>query len=360
MRPLFVYLFSFFCMFANAFAFASPASLYLEQQGFANSEAVPLSFISKKWQSDHQTGEFSEGLLEIENGVRIGDAGYAFLYRYDIQAKYHPDTIDFFFNVKNRLPLEDGRTYTLAMEINQFRAFGVRGFRRMHVKKNLSFDIGVSLLRAHFVTLGSMRGEVSSLTAPDYDFNFDVDYSYSEDYLFDRPVQGPTGWGVATDVTVRWKPLSQLDIEFAVQDALGFIVWPEAPHTQASADSSVKRYDENGYQYYQPVMSGKESHQRVTQQLRPRIRLSSTYASRMGFLATGQIFTIRYQTYLDTGIGYKIGNTQLVLSRIWGAGAYQLSVRGKYWHLAIAADHSELDKTHSAVANLGFSIPLHW
>lgn len=318
---------------------------------FGNSEAIPVSHLHEKWLSPYRQGNFSEGYLTIENGFQRGDYGISLLYRFDIQAHYTPETIDFFYRVKNKRPLQASKTYPLQFTINQHRSTGIRIFLDKTHNDRFQYAAGLSFLRSHFMTHGSMSGNVTSTSTNEYDFNFNVDYSYGDEYLFDRSVSPPVGWGLTPDIRVVYTPISSVKISATLLDLFGFIYWPNAPYTQASANSNIKQYDEDGYQYYQPIMSGRESYQRVLQPINPRFITSLQYnINNVSLLASAMQTT--YFTYPKFGLRYRFTMLWASLTRMIKPEIYELSLGNRVFELNVALGSTDIKNLYTGTLNL--------
>jgi len=354
--PNFIYIFYLF--FIPNFSFpASATEFYLSQNTFSDSQAVPLIYAKEKWDSEYAQGSYSHSYIWSETGLRTKHWGIGFLYRFDIQAKYNSDTVDFLFRVKNKRELIPEKEYRLNIDVNQLRAFGSRiSYRNIH--SNLHYNIGVSILRAHTVTQGTLQGNAKILTQKDYEFEFDTDYFYSTDYLFDRQIQQPTGYGLSTDASFSLITGRYTKLSMQITDIVGFIYWSKTPRTVAAGDSSVRNYDENGYLRYEPYITGTESYERLIQLFTPRISLSASYY-REWFTAKGEIFYTSITSYLIPSVGTVLpGGTQLLISRVLPTTATKLSVTGKTFAIEIFSDHWDYQKINSAGLSISYNIQL--
>lgn len=334
---------------------AGATEIYLSQNTFSDSQAVPLIYAKEKWNSDYTRGSYSHSYVWSETGLRTKHWGVGLLYRFDIQAKYNSDTVDFLFRVKNKRELTPEKKYQLKIDINQLRTFGSRiSYRNIH--NGLRYNIGVSILRAHTTTQGTLQGHAEILTQKDYEFEFDTDYFYSTDYLFDRQVQQPTGFGLSTDASFSLNIGRYTRLSVQTTDIIGFIYWSKAARTVATGDSSVRNYDENGYLRYEPYITGTESYEKFIQFLRPRVILSASY-HRKWFATKGELYYTNINSYLIPSIGVRLtGEVLLLVSRVLPTTATKLGMTGKTFGIEIFSDHWDYQKMHSAGLNFTFNI----
>ena len=74
-----------------------------------------------------------------------------------------------------------------------------------------------------------------------------VDYYYSEDILFDRQVEGPTGKGISFDLHAGLTITQNMTIEILIEDLWSKIRWEDAPHTSADGDTDTVLITDEGY-----------------------------------------------------------------------------------------------------------------
>ncbi len=264
----------FYLLTMAASAAAAAEGFYLHQDSFADSEALPLSTVFVGWNVPRQAGRVSQAYNWTEAGWTSDDMSYGLLYRLDIRMSYHPDTIDLLHQTKLRENLPVGRHYTLQLKMNQYTARGFRIARRHEFNNFFKLEAGLSLLKSRQLISGDLSGQAMAVAAKDYDFSFDVDYFYSRDALFDRPLRrDPQALGYALDLNLQWRPHPRSWISLEVRDALGYLFWQRAPHTVAQASSEVKSTDDQGYTRFDPVLSGIESFDYYRQPLNRRVLL---------------------------------------------------------------------------------------
>lgn len=279
---------------------------YVDFDAFLFSESVALREFSNNWQGDYQAGgENQIGSLWMESGVKTKQWNIGLLYREEHQLQHSPDTADLYYALENNQLLESGRIYRLALEAQRFRAKGLRVARNLKAKENLKLNIGVSLFQASQLIDGGITGTATTSTNKDYDYNLDVDYTYDTDVLFDRPgTKEPTGLGIALDVSFDWQATPRLNIAGHIKDLPGLIYWNDAPFTDVSVSSDDKTFDEEGFVQIQPVLSGIEGYEKLTQKLAPNGTLDFAYKLKQE--NTSLLLNSRhYKNYSLVGLGGK-------------------------------------------------------
>ena len=255
---------------------ASSQEVYVSADGFAHSESKAVKSITGNWDGDLHSGEIAFSVDRAEVGIVMGDWRIGYLSRYDYYFEYSPNTAELINASKNKLPLAPGTNYDLYLHANTLVSKGLRvGYT--HKYKDLTYGLSVSYLQGKRFTNGTIRGDAVSLSDRDYDFNFDVDYFYSQDKLFDRRVEQPKGRGYALDLVLNWRVGERLRFGFRADDILARMSWRDAPRTIATATSDTKEFDSSGYVIYKPVISGLETNQDYLQKIPRKLFLSADY-----------------------------------------------------------------------------------
>lgn len=278
MKTRFSYFFTVVVIYASSsFVCVYAAEFYFSQKSFADSQALPLIFLKTKWQTPYSSGEYSLTQNTTEFGNRFNPWSLALQHRFDLVTTYTPDMIAAINAIKNRVELPANKTYDLRMDIQHLRAWGIQGSYEIPFASTFKLRIDGALLYGYYFTSGKLKGNAQAISANDYNFHFDADYYYSEDFLFDRRVEQPKGYGYSLGFDARWQPIPAYQLGFAVADLPARIFWQNAPRTTATADSDTKQYDASGYAIYSPAISGRETNERFVQLLNPRATIENHY-----------------------------------------------------------------------------------
>ncbi|MEK6750607.1 MAG: hypothetical protein AABY83_15615 [Pseudomonadota bacterium] len=330
--------------------------LYVEQKTFGHSQGAPFGAITNGWNAPISDGTLSQGFLWNEAGITYAGWSLGALHRYDARVRYTSDTLEFMKNIKTQQPLTVGRQYNILLDINHFEAHGVRASYSFGDNSIWRVTVGGAYLRLDYLVSGKLVGHVVPTSDKAYDFSFDVDYFYSKDSLFDRPVAAPSGAAYTTDFSLFWRINEPLVVRAEIIDLYAKLHWPAAPHTVATGNSATKNFDANGYQYFAPAINGRESTEAYDQPLTPRAKIDIEYHHPAFDLYQRTQYTAE-QIYFALGTAHSW--------QAWGTlyGFYTLSVggwtmgwRAKDFNLEIGVGHWNPWKAHYGEARLSWHL----
>ena len=323
------------------------AGVYIDTDLFAYSEPVTIKGAYNNWSGPFRGGGTAFTHNRVETGVTYKTWSLGILKRYDYEMEFSPDTAEFAYRVENKQPLEVGRTYHLDLKARHSYSDGVRLSHQYQPTSNLQLMWGVSYLQGRTLTEGVLKGTVTALAEGDYDFEFDVDYLYSEDVLFDRAVQGPQGEGYSVDLNIDWQPLDDLTTSLTIKDLYGRIYWNNAPRTTATATSSVKEYDEQGFVVFKPALTGFETNENFTQTLPEKTTLLASYRLSQDVHLLARIYNAKAVTLNQLGVEYllnEVGRLQFLY--MLNTDALTLGYKNDYMNFAITSDSTKFSNAH--------------
>ncbi len=260
--------------------------------------------------------------------------------------------------IKNHAELMPGTTYDLQMRVNHLRAWGLKGAYDFVLPSNLTVRLIGTALYGYYFTSGRLVGTGSPIAKNDYDFRFDVDYFYSEDFLFDRAVAQPQGLGYALGVESTWQPTASYSLKFAVSDGLARVYWQNAPHTQATADSRTKQYDANGYAKYSPAVSGIETTERFEQTLEPRVTIENRFLVENHYFFT-ESRHVSDAWYHTLGVGVRTnGNTRYALGVVLPNNAIMFEISQRRVSARLAVDAWRVKEIHQLLLEMEIRFPI--
>lgn len=267
---------------------------YVDVQSVTYSEPVAIQAMLGKWQPPFRGGNKAFTYTKAEIGIRRGNWQLGILKRVDYQLKFASETAQLIYLTENRLPLEAGREYELRLKVQHNYSRGLRLAYQHKLSPRFRVGLAASYLQGKALTDGALQGSAQVTAEKDYDFQFDTDYFYSRDALFERDVTSPSGQGYSVDFNIDWQASKQFSAQLSVIDIVGKMFWDNAPFTIAAATSDTKTFDADGYVLYQPAISGLESNKNFTQTLPRKIFIASQYqwSSNVAVLAEVQDFKI--------------------------------------------------------------------
>jgi hypothetical protein len=281
---------------------------YFKVDSLFYSEPIAVKAITGNWHAPLHSGDTAFTTDKIEIGIAWDGWSIGTLYRYDYFFNFTPETAELVHSSKNKIELKPGRHYSLALNANGLRTRGIKLAREIRIDQGLSVSAGVSLLEGVKFINGGISGNAVATAVKDYDVNFQVDYTYSKDTLFDRIATPPKGKGYSLDLDANWQPTRSLKVSLAWLDLLGMVKWFDAPFTKATGNTDNKAYDENGYVIYNPVVTGIESNRDYKQRIPRKFFLESSY-----HYTKQSSFQLKYQDYgiedfFYAGIGWETAN----------------------------------------------------
>lgn len=284
----------------------------------------------------------------VEIGAAYNSFGVGLVGRYDYELEFSKDTAEFYYLTNNKKPLHQGREYNLDLDAKYIQSTGVRFSYAYALNPNTNINVGVSYLTGVRLTDGSIHGRALALAQNDYDFQFDVNYFYSKDSLFDRDVTPPDGNGYSIDLAMDWDITQNLATNLRIIDLIGRIYWNNAPYTTAVANSDVKEYDQNGYVIYNPVLSGFEDNRNYAQKLNPQVNALVSYHWSYRLAALAQAYSFKAADFYQLGIRYDFSDTSHISALyMLETGAVSLGYKMQYFDILITSDSLDTDKSHT-------------
>lgn len=261
-------------------ASAGGRDYFFASETFLQSEPITVKGALNDWrEGDYRGGEKQFASVWLETGVKQGDRAVSGLYRQEFQARFSPDTADYYYGTQHH-QLDPERTYQLGLETFGFKAQGLRVQQAFHPADQLKLVVGGSLFHASSLQSGTLQGQaVTNGNGKDHDYQADIDYTYDQDRLLDRPdVDAPHGIGYALDANLHWKPGDRLEADLVLRDLLGEISWNNVPYTHATLTSDIKTVDSDGFTKIKAGLNGNEGYRdSLRKTLQPKADASIQY-----------------------------------------------------------------------------------
>ncbi|AZT85652.1 hypothetical protein EHN06_20015 [Marinobacter sp. NP-4(2019)] len=303
------------------------------------SEPEPIRTTIKDWGKDFERGERQWSVNHLEAGVRKDGVELSVFARALVDLRMNDDAAEFYGRIARKEPLEVGESVPVRVRANGFVGQGLRlGYR--HQAGSWSVTGGAALLKARYLMSGGLEGRFTATSESDYDFNARVDYVYYRDVIFKRPdVDEADGLGWSFDLAADWQPDENWAFSFRAEDLLARIRWDDAPFTEAAADTDQKRYDEDGYAVFEPLLSGREGYRNFTQHLDPQLRVDTSWLNGPWSAHLRGLYQFD-QGLLGLGGGYQFGNGLAVRGLVWPElEAIGVELEYRRWQASIGADH---------------------
>jgi hypothetical protein len=354
MRVLFLIGLMALCTVINAAA--SEYQPYADIQSITYSQPISIASMLGEWNPPFKGGDRALTYNKAELGVMGNGWQLGVFKRYDYLLTFSRQTARLYYLTDNHLPLEPGTQFPLRIEAHQQLSRGLRlGFNR-RLSASLKIGLAASYLQGQALIDGKLKGNALVTAATDYDFQFDTDYTYSRDVLFERHVRAPQGDGYSLDLKLDWQANERLHGQLGIVDLIAKIYWNNAPYTTATASSATKTYDEDGYVRYQPSISGYESNQDFVQDLPRKIFLSAQYQWSRDRELLAEVQDLSIRRFTSIGMGWR-QSADSRLQALYNITARALSLRylHKQLRLEVGSDHWDVNQARYFVLQIGYN-----
>lgn len=335
-------------------------NFFLEAASHSYSEPVPISLFEDDLKSTLKPLEGEDVLTfsRLQVGARYGQFAISVFVREEYAFHFSNDTFALLYADKNNLPLVDGETYNLDLDVSHIRVKGMTLAFRLWQSNEHVFNIVTSWLQASDLLTGSIRGVVEKQGSI-FQGDLAVDYHYNEDYLLDRDLSDwstRNGYGFSLGFNAQFEWFDRLTLKLDWPDLLGAIYWQKAPYTDVRVSSTYLYYDENDLPHRAPIMSGKEDFESFYQALPIYNTLDLSWRLTSRLEIGWQREQYERVVFNNTDVNwYMAEQTPIFLGYEWLTHAYRVGIRSPYGHLLLATDDWDLDKSHAAQVELGVS-----
>ena len=332
---------------------------YLKVEGFAYTQPNPYSEFISDWSSGYKGGNEAIQHSWLEVGVEYGNWGIAIIRQDYASLHFSEDTADFYYLSENRLPLTIDYRYNIDITSNYTSLEGLRLFHRVVGNERNQLTAALNFLKGKELLRGRLYGDVTVLAEDDYEFDqLKIDYYYSDDLLFDRVVEAPTGEGYSIDLYGSWQATPQLLFDASLINLLGHITWKNTPFTTAIITSDNKEYDSNGYVIVHPALSGKHETRRYRQEIPTIFKLNAQATLTSQSQLLGELITTNQHHFISVGAGFKPSNGhQLKTLFTMQTHAITIAYQNNWLSSRITLDNPELGKARHLALQLNLQFP---
>jgi hypothetical protein len=273
--------------------------LRLDLESLALSQAVPVvDYFDDFGGGLDEGGEIAYTNHMARLTLERGQWQYSAFYRYDFFLDFVPATGELYYREENGFPLEVPRDYRVDLRASNVAAWGLGVERRFALTDSIELGARLNGLAATRLVDGRIDGNLAVDAAGDLQGSADIEYFYTEDYLFDRPdLDRPLGWGASADLFLTAALPLGLGLRVRALDVASRIRWSDAPVTRARADTATTTLDPEGLFQVRPVLSGIEAYQDFDQQLPSRF-FAEVDLDRVGVRWTAELRHVRDTTFL--------------------------------------------------------------
>ncbi len=335
---------------------AAELDVYMNVESFSYSEPFSIKNTFDGWEGDFTPGKRQWTWNWLEAGVRVGHWGLGVVKRYDYDLRFSKDTARAIGLINNKEDLPTGRVYDVRLEANAINAEALRASYRSQVM-GIHYEIGVSYLFADYMMDGELTGELTALAENDYEYRADVSYQYTEDVLFDRPLEDDaTGEGFAIDVAFSGQLAPTLNYYMEIRDLVARIYWQDLPYTVAEATSKRRGFDDDGYVEVDPAIKGQEEfHRNYTQKLDPRTRFTLDWQFEDQMYATLDMRNQYAHTLYGVGSGYRWSAASVELLYWPESRSVSASADIHDWTVGVMVDDTDWQEFKTLMLNISYN-----
>ncbi len=327
----------------------------IDVSGYAqNNEIYPLI---KGKPGQYSTSEHAYTLNKAEAGFVRGELSFSLFSRYEWYLNFSPDAMQLYGESVNGQDMQAGKVYDVDLNVEHLVSNGIKFGWSHDWNKQLSSYVSVSYLEGREVMSGRLYGHVQHFQGHDYNGLLNLNYTYSDDVLLDRKVEGQRShFGYSSDVGVNWMPTEQWLLSLWAQDLFSAIEWKNAPRTRATADTATAETDGDGFVSIRPTVTGIEDYSNYTQ------NLPTKYHSRVSYLFDNKAVGLKslyvnelwlvdlewfasWSKHLSTQFSYNLQSNAVGVKTQWRGAT-----------LGLSSDSLDYQDAEHLNVNLGFTI----
>ncbi len=330
---------------------------YTNIEGY--SENLSLYKLINEQQSQNGASEFSFTLDEAVTGVTYGDWSLATFFRYEWYLNYSADTMRLYQDSLSGSDMQQSKNYQVDLDVEHLRSQGVRLGWHKEINPNFATHIAASLIDARKMMSGSLSGNAMKGSSGDYDGQLEVDYTYSEDVLFDRKAKRTqVAYGYSADLGFDWQVSPHWYLSVYARDVLSNIYWDHMPTSTATATTATAYSTSEGYININPTISGRHSYHDYVQ------HMPTKYQAKLSYLTTSNqawsLSNLYVSDTLFTDLGW-IQQWETLTSEL----SYNLQTQaigckwiGKSGYIGLKADHLDYRQASYLGLTWGFNLTL--
>lgn len=323
-------------------------AIYADAKSFSYCEPYTISGILHDLDGGlREDGDIAFTFNKVELGARKGNWQVNVFKRYDYFLDSTPDIARLYYQKERDLPLDKNYLYQGTLTASHIVADGLGVAYKWQFSKLFWFQTRLNLIYATELLDGELRGRLHTDSEGSYSSTAVVDYYYSEDILFDREVQSPTGVGVSFDLHAGFTILNNFTVEVLIEDAWSKIRWENAPHTFASGDTEAVSISDEGYLQAEAMVSGIENNVNFDQRLPPRALVDAMLHLKNSDKFLAEVFFMSSVIMPRLGYAWQFNDSgELAILYDFMAEAPALRLKFRQFNAGVIADSLNESKAH--------------
>jgi len=313
----------------------------------------------------YQPGEISFIYSTAEVGFKWRKWKFSGISRYDYWTEFNEETGEILYLKTNSLELDKNRLYNIDITANHIRAKGIKFGYEWLPFKNITTSVAVSYLNADRLIDGNIYGQARELRKNRYEGDLYVDFSATQDFVFegtDSAHQGK-GRGYTVDIHTQWKINKIAELTLQINDLYSAITWDNVENADYRINPRKPEIVDGTLVTYASAY-GRKGRGKFTQHLPMRINMQGRYLAFRYFHLLAEINHFEPVTIPRLGVSLSFTPNTHLDFYYSSFDAYEIAFNSKYFWLSIQADQSfesaeSIDKLLTAGVKIGFSIPLY-
>jgi hypothetical protein len=342
------------CLFVTSSPLLANSSAWqykAELTSFNHSESLPvMSLIEDTWEGPYQSGDMAMTSSKLTFQASNNRWQVGLSSRMDYLADYSPSTALLIYQDKNKISVVTNTFYPVNLKVNHLSAYGIYLGHKFTLS-GIYFLLRTHLYNSVDLTHGEIDGYGNINPKWEITGELSVDYSYSQDLLFDRPEEDNNGYGYSFDLEMAGQLTDALNYQLQLFDILNQFYWDEKTYTVAEIIYTPDKA------FNEPIMRGFEGYRDVQQKMPMQTAFNLNYHHDNSdiFLELSQYNHVWYydvgwasfNKLLNAYLGFKMGLTTSSLG---------VFAKTKYLDVGIAIDNSNFNKAN--FINFNFALKL--
>lgn len=330
---------------------------YTNIEGY--SEDLSIYHLVKDQQAQNGDSEFTFTLDETITGVQYGDWSLSTFFRYEWYLGYSADTMRLYQDSLSGSDMQSGKTYQVDIDVEHLRSQGLRLGWYKELDDNFAAHIAASLIDARKMMSGNMTGDAVKTSGGDYAGQLELDYTYSEDVLFDRSAdRTEKAYGHSVDLGFDWQIKPELFLSFYARDLISNIYWDHMPTSVATANTATAYSTNEGYININPTISGVHSYHDYVQHIPTKYQAKLSYLN--SATSAFSLSNLYLSEHLFTDIGWinQWDTINSELSYNLQTQAIGVKLSGKLGYIGLKMDKLDYQQASYLGLSWGFNIAL--
>lgn len=312
----------------------SYAKVSIKTEMLLSSPAIELSDFNSSW-AKPDNGRYAQARARIATQFTLGHYWSVGLQkRWDYLLGFNQETAQFYSGLENN-HIQDGQ-YSLDLSVNAARSKSV--FVQYFIPLSSSTQVE---LRAHAIKGGRIqKGRLSGLgyaTNNQLGYNWQLDYAYDENRLFESGKYSATGWGHSFDANLTTRLGTLSTVKISLEDLWHHIYWQDLKQDEGclnrplTSDCSVSSKQQT-YTQILPVFG------RITWDYRFLNHYSMLFEYQHWQRFQGVLMGVKakswHASYDLTNETYNLGYESTHLTVKWGTDQLNIN-NAKHWQMTL-------------------------